>query len=74
MSFSTEFMAKTTEAAKARLRREYLPPTVLAFLLTGHKTAISAAKVGCIGHPCSDETKRRISESQNTRWARLLVE
>ncbi len=34
MSFSTEFMAKTTEAAKVRLRREYLPPTALAFLLT----------------------------------------
>ena len=35
MSFSTEFMAKTTEAAKTRLRREYLlPPTVLAVLLT----------------------------------------
>jgi hypothetical protein len=34
MSFSTEFYAKTHAAAKARLKGEHLPPTVLAFLLT----------------------------------------
>lgn len=34
MSFSTEFNAKTTESAKARIAKDYLPPTVRALVLT----------------------------------------